>query len=347
MGLEIGGKKIATNSINKMPGKSIFHSLLPSEALLRTNKPTDLVETAKQAASNDGYNNIVVKMAKDVYNVQVDKQVDVSKIKNGSTATIDGKQGVVVYVDNEARTNRLNILNDQFKSAVMTCSVGDYASTANIFEHSISISKSKEEVQLVQDQLGTMLDGRHQAKLPGEYGRPLLYKITEKASVLAEKEAKANEVETTLDSLKNGDFTDEIACAAVAGMAEIILNQVPAIKDLDQKLQQDFKGTINTYVKNETAKKVMLALGDKLGNKAASNVISAGVAAVTGTTIRVIKDDDLRALSQTDKISFGKEILKDAGKDFLIGLATAWVTGNVSDLIQAKIEGQEGVSPQN
>ncbi|HEY9766393.1 MAG TPA: hypothetical protein V6C82_08500 [Chroococcales cyanobacterium] len=345
MGFEIGGKKIATNSINKMSSKSFAQSLLPSEALL--NKPVDLVETAKQATVDDGYNNIVVKVAKDVYNVQVGKQVDVSKIKNGSVATIDGKQGVVVYIDNESRTKRLSILNDQFKSAVMACSVGDYASTVNIFEHALSISKNREEVKLIQDQLGTMLDQRHVAVLPAEFGRPLLYKITEKASILAEQEAKSNEVESLLDSLKTSEFTDEIACAAAAGLSEIILNQIPAVKDLDQKLQQDFEGTINTYVKNETAKKAMLALGKNLGDKVASNVISAGVGAVTGTTIRVIKDDDLRALSQTDKLAFGKEILKDAGKDFLIGLATAWVTGNVSDLIQSKIGGNEGASPQN
>lgn len=130
-------------------------------------------------------------------------------------------------------------------------------------------------------------------------------------------------------SAQNG-LSDELTAGAVAGITQIIL-QKTKVKDLDKKLAADYAGTVKQYVTNETAQKCLLKLGETVGDHAASNFIAAGVGAMSGTAVELMKDDSFRALSSSDPSEFAKELAKRGGKNFLVSLGAAFVTGKVAD----------------
>jgi hypothetical protein len=125
--------------------------------------------------------------------------------------------------------------------------------------------------------------------------------------------------------------TDEVVAAVTGGLTELAVERT-GTKDLDQRLHDDYAGTIKAHVSNETTRKALLALGDVLGDKVASELVSASAGAVTGTAVRLMNDPDLRKLYADDKVAFGKQIANESGKDFLYAFATAFGTAKAEDL---------------
>ena len=142
------------------------------------------------------------------------------------------------------------------------------------------------------------------------------------------------------DALKkaiNAESSDEVVAALTGGVAQLIVERT-GVKDFDKKLHDDYKGTINTHVKNETAKKVLLALGEVFGDKVASNMISAGMGALTGTTVELLKDEKFRELYKSDPKKFGLELAKRGGKNFGIALLAAWGTAKLEEALPAGLK---------
>lgn len=135
----------------------------------------------------------------------------------------------------------------------------------------------------------------------------------------------------------NANSSDEVVAALTGGVAQLIVERT-GIKDFDKKLHDDYKGTINAHVKNETAKKVLLALGETFGDKVASNMISAGMGALTGTTVELLKDEKFRELYKTDPGKFGLELAKRGGKNFGVALLAAWGTAKLEEALPAGLK---------
>lgn len=135
----------------------------------------------------------------------------------------------------------------------------------------------------------------------------------------------------------NAESSDEVIAALTGGVAQLIVERT-GVADFDKKLHDDYKGTINTHVKNETAKKVLLALGEVFGDKVASNMISAGMGALTGTTVELLKDEKFRELYKTDPKKFGLELAKRGGKNFGVALLAAWGTAKLEEALPAGLK---------
>jgi hypothetical protein len=135
----------------------------------------------------------------------------------------------------------------------------------------------------------------------------------------------------------NAKSSDEVVAALTGGVAQLIVERT-GVKDFDQKLHDDYKGTITAHVKNETAQKVLLTLGDIFGDKVASNMISAGMGALTGTTVELLKDDKFRELYKTDPKAFGLELAKRGGKNFGVALLAAWGTAKLEEALPAGLK---------
>lgn len=135
----------------------------------------------------------------------------------------------------------------------------------------------------------------------------------------------------------NAESSDEVIAALTGGVAQLIVERT-GVADFDKKLHNDYKGTINTHVKNETAKKVLLTLGEIFGDKVASNMISAGMGALTGTTVELLKDEKFRALYKSDPKQFGLELAKRGGKNFGVALLAAWGTAKLEEALPAGLK---------
>jgi hypothetical protein len=142
------------------------------------------------------------------------------------------------------------------------------------------------------------------------------------------------------DALKkaiNAESSDEVIAALTGGVAQLVIERT-LTKDLDKKLHEDYKGTINAHVKNETAKKALLALGEVFGDKVASNMISAGIGALAGTTTELLKDEKFRELYKSDPKAFGLELAKRGGKNFGVALLAAWGTAKLEEVLPAGLK---------
>ena len=135
----------------------------------------------------------------------------------------------------------------------------------------------------------------------------------------------------------NADSSDEVIAALTGGVAQLIVERT-GVKDFDKKLHDNYKGTIEEHVKNETAKKVLLTLGEIFGDKVASNMISAGMGALTGTTVELLKDEKFRELYKTDPKAFGLELAKRGGKNFGVALLAAWGTAKLEEMLPAGLK---------
>lgn len=132
----------------------------------------------------------------------------------------------------------------------------------------------------------------------------------------------------------NADSSDEVIAALTAGVAQLAIERT-GVKDFDKKLHENYKGTIEEHVKNETAKKVLLTLGEIFGDKVASNMISAGIGAVAGTTAELLKDEKFREMYKSDPKAFGLELAKRSGKNFGVALLAAWGTAKLEEILPA------------
>jgi hypothetical protein len=137
-------------------------------------------------------------------------------------------------------------------------------------------------------------------------------------------------VSKKLQDAINAKSSDEVVAALTGGVAQLIVERT-GVKDFDKKLHDDYKGTITAHVKNETAQKVLLTLGDVFGDKVASNMISAGMGALTGTTVELLKDEKFRELYKTDPGKFGLELAKRGGKNFGVALLAAFATAKAEE----------------
>ena len=136
----------------------------------------------------------------------------------------------------------------------------------------------------------------------------------------------------------NAKSSDEVVAAMTAGITQLLItgegnSLQQKISNLDKKLHEDFRGTIEKNVSNETAKKVLLTLGDVFGDKVASNLISAGAGAIAGTTVELLKDEKFRKMYNEDPKAFGLELAKRTGKNFGVALAAAWGTAKLEELL--------------
>lgn len=139
-------------------------------------------------------------------------------------------------------------------------------------------------------------------------------------------------VTETLKKAINAQSSDEVIAALTGAVAQLAIERT-GVADFDKKLHEDFRGTINAHVKNETARKVLLALGDTFGDKVASNMISAGMGALTGTTVELLKDEGFRKMYSENPKAFGLELAKRAGKNFGIALLAAWGTAKLEEML--------------
>ena len=128
--------------------------------------------------------------------------------------------------------------------------------------------------------------------------------------------------------------SDEVVAAVTGGIAQLIVERT-RVGDLDKKLEQDYKGTIEKHVTNETAKKALLVLGEVFGDKVASNLISAGIGSLSGTMMELVKDESFKKLYTDDKKAFGLELAKRGGKHFAIALGAAWGTAKLEEWLPA------------
>lgn len=132
----------------------------------------------------------------------------------------------------------------------------------------------------------------------------------------------------------NAKSSDEVVAALSGGIAQLIVERT-RIGDLDKKLHDDYKGTITAHVSNPTAQKALLVLGEVLGDKVASNLVSAGVGSLTGTAVELAKDEKFRAMYKEDPKQFGLELAKRGGKNFAVALAAAWGTAKLEEWLPA------------
>lgn len=136
----------------------------------------------------------------------------------------------------------------------------------------------------------------------------------------------------TLEKAINAKGSDEVVAALTGAVAQLAIERT-GVKDFDKKLHENYRGTIEAHIKNETARKVLLAMGDIFGDKVASNMISAGAGAITGTTVELLKDDKFRAMYKEDPKQFGLELAKRSGKNFGVALLAAWGTAKAEELL--------------
>lgn len=132
----------------------------------------------------------------------------------------------------------------------------------------------------------------------------------------------------------NAKSSDEVVAAVTAGVAQLIVERT-RVGDLDKKLHDDYKGTITAHVKNATAQKALLVLGEVFGDKVASNLVSAGIGSLSGTMMDLVKDDQFRKMYSEDPKAFGLELAKRGGKNFGIALAAAWGTAKLEEWLPA------------
>ena len=125
--------------------------------------------------------------------------------------------------------------------------------------------------------------------------------------------------------------TDEVVAAVTGGLTELAVERT-GIKDMDQRLHDDYAGTIKAHVSNPTTRKALLALADVLGDKVASELVSASAGAPTGTAVKLMNDPATHKLYSEDKVAFGKQMAGEGGKDFLFAFATAFGTAKAEDL---------------
>lgn len=148
---------------------------------------------------------------------------------------------------------------------------------------------------------------------------------------------KKTGIDEQLKKAINAESSDEVVAALTGGVAQLIVERT-GVKDFDKKLHENYKGTIEEHVKNETAKKVLLTLGEIFGDKVASNMISAGMGALTGTTVELLKDEKFRELYKTDPKAFGLELAKRGGKNFGVALLAAWGTAKLEEILPAGLK---------
>ncbi|MDB5099592.1 MAG: hypothetical protein JWM80_4013 [Cyanobacteria bacterium RYN_339] len=135
----------------------------------------------------------------------------------------------------------------------------------------------------------------------------------------------------------NAGSSDEVVAAISGGLAQLAVERT-AIGDFDKKLHDDFRGTITKNVSNETAQKALLAMADIFGDKVASEMVAAGVGAVTGTAVELIKDEKFRGLYKSDPKAFGLEVAKRGGKNFAVALGGAFATAKAEELLPAGLK---------
>lgn len=141
-------------------------------------------------------------------------------------------------------------------------------------------------------------------------------------------------VAAAFEKALNANSSDEVVAAISGGLAQLAVERT-GIGDFDKKLHDNFRGTITENVKNETAQKALLAMADIFGDKVASEMVAAGVGAVTGTAVELVKDEKFRTMYKADPKAFGLEVAKRGGKNFAIALGGAFATAKAEELLPA------------
>jgi hypothetical protein len=103
-------------------------------------------------------------------------------------------------------------------------------------------------------------------------------------------------------------------------------------KDLDKKLHDNYRGTIDKYVTDPTANKILNGLGDIFGEKVASVVVAAAIGNLTTVIQDVRRDPALAAQMKSDPVGFGKAVLERTSQTMPKAIATAFVTTKVEDI---------------
>jgi hypothetical protein len=145
---------------------------------------------------------------------------------------------------------------------------------------------------------------------------------------------EATGISSTFEKALNAKSSDEVVAGITGGLAQLAIERT-GVKDFDKQLHTDLRGTITKYVSNETAQKALLAMADILGDKVASEMISAGVGAIAGTTVELVKDEKFRTMRTEDPTAFGLELAKRAGKNFAVALGGAFAVAKAEELLPA------------
>lgn len=131
--------------------------------------------------------------------------------------------------------------------------------------------------------------------------------------------------------------SNEVIAALTGAVAQLAIER-SSVKNFDQKLHDDFRGTITVHIKSETARKALLAVADAFGDKVASNMIAAGMGAITGTAVELLKDEQFRTMYRESPKQFGLELAKRAGKNFGVALLAAWGTAKVEEMLPKSLK---------
>lgn len=128
------------------------------------------------------------------------------------------------------------------------------------------------------------------------------------------KELGEKGIKVAQDAFKSS--SDELTAIAAAGVAQLVLARKANVKEFDAKLQSDFKGTVKAHVKNPVIRAGLLSLSERLGDKAASDLMAAGIGSLSETATELMKNAKYRKMAEADPQRFGRELLKQGGSDF-------------------------------
>lgn len=134
-----------------------------------------------------------------------------------------------------------------------------------------------------------------------------------------------------LKSLTKAQSQDEALGLLTASVAQLAISGT-GVKNLDKQLHDNYKGTIDKFVTNPTANKILTGVGNIFGDQLASVLISAAIGDLATVVQDVRRDPALASQMKDDPAAFGKEVLKRAGTNLPKDLASAFITSKVKDI---------------
>jgi hypothetical protein len=134
-----------------------------------------------------------------------------------------------------------------------------------------------------------------------------------------------------IKSLTKAKSQDEALGTLVSSVAVLGLGGT-GVRDLDKQLHDNFKGTIDKYVTDPTANKVLTGVGNIFGDRLASVLIAAALGNLTTVIQDVRRDPALSAQMTSDPAAFGMAVLARSGQSLPKDLASAFITSKIQDI---------------
>jgi hypothetical protein len=134
-----------------------------------------------------------------------------------------------------------------------------------------------------------------------------------------------------LKELTKAKSQDEALGTLVSSVA-VLAVEGTGVKNLDKQLHDNYKGTIDKYVTDPTANKILTGVGNIFGDKVASVLISAALGDLATIVQDVRRDPAMQAQMKDDPAAFGKAVLARAGNNLPKDVASAFVTTKIKDI---------------